>query len=294
MENIDKDISFESSNFIKKLKTRFNDLRKSEQRVVKYIMKNPLEILDMTINELAKKSDCSDATVVRACNNLDFNGFQDLKFSLKQDIENNLNRVYEEIEEDDGIEDLIKKVFRANAKAIDDTLEILDFRNMGKALDKLKKANNIALFAQGGATPVATDFYHGLINLGIQSIWQPDSNMQLISSEFMREGDVCIAISRSGEIKDVVDATKIARKGGAYCIGITAVPNSPLDKATDLTMYTSVQNQVFRNIDNSHRVALLTILDSLYIGLASEDHQKTKEALILSTKATSSKRIVEN
>lgn len=275
------------------LKRELSNLRVSEQKVVNYILKNPFEIFDMTINELANKSNSSEATVVRTCKNLNLKGFQELKYNLKHDIEEALSRFYDEILPDDTTQELVNKVFKANAKTIDDTLKMLNVEDFKIAIRKLKNANKIAFFGHGAAAPVALDAYHMFINLGSNCLWQEDANMQIIHAKSLNKGDVCIAISRSGEMKNIIDSVKVARKEGAFCIAITATPGSFLSEIADIILYAKSKNTVFRNIDTAERIAELTILDALYIGLANTDIKKTREALRASAKATSIQRITK-
>ncbi|MTI60048.1 MAG: MurR/RpiR family transcriptional regulator [Firmicutes bacterium] len=275
------------------LKKELNNLRVSEQKVVNYILKKPFEIFDMTINELAAKANSSEATVVRTCKNLNLKGFQELKYNLKHDIEEALSRFYDEILPDDTAQELVSKVFKANAQTIDDTLKMLNIEDFIIALKKLKKANKIAIFGQGGAAPVALDAYHMFINLGVDCLWQADANMQIIHAKSLNKDDVCIAISRSGEMKDVINSVKVAQKEGAFCIAITASPGSFLSEIADVILYAKSANTVFRNIDTAERIAELTILDALYIGFANNDIIKTREALRASAKATSIQRVTK-
>ncbi|MCG8513251.1 MAG: MurR/RpiR family transcriptional regulator [Halanaerobiales bacterium] len=281
-------------NTLMRLKTGLDSIRVSEQKVVNYVLLYPFKVIEMTIGELAKASVSSEATVVRTCKNLGFNGFQDLKFSLKRDIEDALSRVYEEVKPDDTSVDILGKVFKANAEALDNTFRTLDYSSFNSALEALKKANKIGIFGQGGAAAVALDTYHNFLNLGKDCFYNSDPNMQVIYAKSLKKGDVCLGISRSGEMREVIQSLQLAKEGGAFCIGITGTTGSVLTRITDIILYTNSSNKIFRNIDTAERIAELTILDALYIGLANVDLEKTKKALRASIEATSLNRITNN
>ena len=54
---------------------RFNDLRKSEQRVAEFVQKHLDEVVLLTTQGLANKCDTSDATVIRFCHSLGYKTF---------------------------------------------------------------------------------------------------------------------------------------------------------------------------------------------------------------------------
>jgi RpiR family carbohydrate utilization transcriptional regulator len=292
---IEKEIKNKSIelNVLFKLKSMESNLRDSERKVLNYILNNPSKIIDMTISEVAKNANSSEATVVRTCKNLDFRGFKELQFLLKRDIEEALNRVLDEVKENEPVDTIVKKVFNSNAKAIENTLNTIDILTFEQALTALKKAKNIAFFAQGGSSSIALNAYHKFININKNCLWQADANMQLILVNLLSKGDACIAISRSGEIADVVNATKLAHKKGAFCIAITAKPQSSLTKVADVTLYSCNTNSVFKNIDIAEQIVAITIFDALYISLANSDIQKTKNALRIAAEATSL-RLIKN
>ena len=61
-----------------------NSLSSSELESFKYINCHKKEVIDMSIQDLAKAVFVSTATISRLCKKLDFEGFSDLKYFLKQ------------------------------------------------------------------------------------------------------------------------------------------------------------------------------------------------------------------
>jgi len=281
-------------NTIERIKFYVNDLRNSEQKVANYIAQHPFKIIETTISELAKMSNSSEATIVRACKNMSFHGFQDLKFSLRQDIKEALSKVYEEVKPDDSSISILKKIFKANAEAINNTVNTINYESFNIAFESLKNANKIAIFGQGGAASIAFDAYHNLLNLGKNCFYNADPNMQVIFAKFLKKKDVCLAISRTGEMREVIQSVELAKEGGAFCIGVTASPRSALARISDVTLYTNSGKNIFSNIDTAERCAELTIIDALYVCLANSDIEKAKKCLMLSTEATSLNRITRN
>ena len=57
----------------------------SEKKIAKYILNNHKKVVDMTVSELAKESDVSEASVSRFCKRIGVKGFHQLKIGLAND-----------------------------------------------------------------------------------------------------------------------------------------------------------------------------------------------------------------
>jgi DNA-binding MurR/RpiR family transcriptional regulator len=95
----------------------------------------------------------------------------------------------------------------------------------------------------------------------------------------MGEGDVVIALSHSGETSDVIEPLEQAVARGAIAIAITNHRGSSLAQAAQITLTTAATEAVFRSGAISSRVAQLTVIDCLFIGVARIDHEATLKAL---------------
>ena len=74
-------------NILSKLKTQKN-FSNNEQILVDFILKNPLQVLDMTTKEISEKCFVSTATIYRLCDKLGLSGFSDLKVKISNSIHN--------------------------------------------------------------------------------------------------------------------------------------------------------------------------------------------------------------
>ena len=60
-------------------------LTKTDKRIIEYIQKHPLDDSFSTINSLAYAIETSPATITRFSNKLNYDNFQDMKFSLQHE-----------------------------------------------------------------------------------------------------------------------------------------------------------------------------------------------------------------
>jgi DNA-binding MurR/RpiR family transcriptional regulator len=252
-----------------KMKSLYPSLSKAEQQVVDYIVDNPEKVIYLSVAGLAENSGVSDATVVRTCRSLGLNGYQDLKVTLAQDIVTPLQSIHEEINENDDASTIIDKVFQGTLHALTFTHDTLNVDSVVKAAEAIMQARNLVIIGLGNSHSIALDFQHKMLRLGIQAIAHSDSHMQAIACSNLTDKDVLFAISHSGSSRDIVDSTRIAKEQGATTISLTNIGVSPLNKITDIQLYTASKETKYRIVAMSSRIAQMAVIDSIYTIIAA-------------------------
>jgi DNA-binding MurR/RpiR family transcriptional regulator len=195
-------------------------------------------------------------------------------------------QIYEEIGLKDDVSTVKNKVFQSNILALQETIKILNEKELEKAVETLCKAKLVAFYGMAGSAAVALDSAHKFLRINIRSVSYSDSHMQAISASLLRAGDVAFGISHSGSSKDVVDALSIARQGKATTICLTHHTKSPITKVADIKLFTAARETALRSDAMTSRIAQLSILDVLYVGVALRRYEislrsieRAKEAL---------------
>jgi RpiR family carbohydrate utilization transcriptional regulator len=273
-----------------RLQGAYSGLRAAEQRVADFILKHPDELIYLTVTELAERTNTSESTVVRLCQKIGYKGYQEFKIVLARDLVEPTTAIYAAIEPDDDLATVKTKVFQANAQALRDTIEVLDDGELERAVGALAAARRVDIYGVGGSGPLALDAYHKFLKLGIQVVALSDGDLMAMSSALLREGDVALGISHTGASRDVTDALGRAKSNGATTIGITHRPTSPITKVSDIILVTAAKQTAFRSDASSSRIAQLTIIDTLYVGVAHVNHDRSLQMIERTRDATSSKR----
>jgi DNA-binding MurR/RpiR family transcriptional regulator len=253
-----------------KMKSLYPSLSRAEQQVVDYIIENPEKVIYLSVAGLAENSGVSDATVVRTCRSLGLNGYQDLKVTLAQDIVTPLQSIHEEIEESDDASVIINKVFQGTMHALTFTHDTLNVDSVVKAAETIMQARLLVIIGLGNSHSIALDFQHKMLRLGIKAVAHSDSHMQAIVCSNLSSEDVLFAISHSGSSKDIVDSTRIAKSQGAKTISLTNIGVSPLNKITDIQLYTASKETKYRIVAMSSRIAQMAVIDSIYTIIAAK------------------------
>ena len=259
------------------------ELSKSEAAVADYVSNNPAEVINLSVSALADRCGVSEPTVIRACRNIGYSGYQALKVALIQGQSATIAYAGEEVAETDSMPDTITKVFGAAADAIALTRSNLSARDMELAADALLGAKRIYIFGVGGSAAVASDIQHKFSRLGLDATAYADLNLQAIVASYAGKGDVVFAISHSGSSKVVVDNTNIAKSNGATVISLSSTGKSPLTEIADISLFTDANETRYRIVALSSRIVELTIIDTLYSYMSfrtgSKENLKIEKAI---------------
>jgi DNA-binding MurR/RpiR family transcriptional regulator len=273
-----------------RLQGAYSGLRAAEQRVADFILAHPDELIYLTVTELAERTNTSESTVVRLCQKIGYKGYQEFKIVLARDLVEPPTEIHAAIEPGDDVATVKNKVFQANAQALRDTLEVLDDAQLQRAVEALAAAARVEIYGVGGSGPLAQDAYHKFLKLGLRSIALSDGDLMAMSSSLLGPEDVALGISHTGASRDVTDALGRAKANGATAICITHRPASPITKVSDIVLVTAAQQTAFRSDASSSRIAQLTIIDTLYVGVAHKNHERSLRMIERTREATAAKR----
>ena len=244
----------------------------------------------MTVTELAERTQTSESTVVRLCQKVGYKGYQEFKIVLARDLVEPTNAIYERIDPTDNLTAIKHKIFQANAQALQDTLEVLGDGELQRAIDALASASRVEIYGVGGSGPIAFDAYHKCLKLGVPAIALSDSDMMAMSSALLGAGTVALGISHTGASRDVCEALENARGGGATTICITHRATSPITQVSDIKLFTAAKETAFRSDAMSSRIAQLSIIDAIYVGVALRDYDRSTKTIARTREATAKKR----
>ncbi|MDE2572422.1 MAG: MurR/RpiR family transcriptional regulator [bacterium] len=268
----------------------YSALRTAEQRVADFILKHAEELIHLTVTELAERTQTSESTVVRLCQKIGYKGYQEFKIMLARDLVGPVDTIYEAVAPGDSLSTVKAKVFQANAQALRDTLEVLTDEELGRAVEAIATARKVETYGVGGSGPLAYDAYHKFMKLGICAVSLVDSDLMAMSSVLLQPGDVAFGISHTGATRDVVEALRHAKDNGATTICLTHRATSPITKVADIKLFTAAKETAFRSDAMTSRLAQLSIIDTLYLGIALRDYERCLQKIERTREAAAAKR----
>ena len=117
-------------------------LKKSEKRIIDYILANLKTVMSQTISDLASNTQSSEITISRFCKKLGFSGLQSLKIALASEVYSQDELVSQEINPNDSYKLIAEKLFSSITDGLQDTLKLIDFEQLEKAVQLIKKCSS--------------------------------------------------------------------------------------------------------------------------------------------------------
>ncbi|WP_174729325.1 MurR/RpiR family transcriptional regulator [Mesobacillus harenae] len=274
-----------------RIRAVYSQLSIKEKTVAKYILDHPDKIIHSTISQIAEDLNVADATVFRLCKRLGFKGYQAMKIALASEMTSPMNDIHETISLDDDEGTIAEKIFKANIRTLEDTLQIIDGKQFKKAVEALTKARKVDFYGSGGSGAIAMDANHKFMRSGLLTSCYTDAHLQIMSASQLTNQDVVVCISHSGASKDILDSVDVAKASGATIIGITHFAKTPLTAKADISLLTVSEETEFRSEALASRLAQLSIIDALFVNVSVKLQDKLKPSLRKMRAAISLKRI---
>lgn len=240
-----------------------DDLRKSDRRVAEVILDRPEEVVGMTLATLSKAAEVSEPTVIRFCAAIGCDGFRDLRVRLARSLAFARTTSHTAITADDDLGTIVNKVFDFNLSNLNWAQSKLDPAQIGIAVDLLAGARRIEFFGFGASGIVARDAQQKFPLFGVPCGAPTDSHQMYMTADMLGAGDVAVAISNTGQTREVVQAAKVARARGAATIGITGEAGSPLAAHCDLALLVETLENTDLYTPTVSRLSHLVVIDIL-------------------------------
>ena len=248
----------------------YDSFFEQEKKIASYILQNHADVINMTIGELAKASGTRVATISRFCRKCNVDGFHHLKISLAREIVESEGgaAVSNDISRSDLAQSL-QNILANKTEELRQTVSMIQPGTLDKILNCIQQANLVQLVAVGNTIPVAIDGAYRFSEIGIKAVSGTIWETQLAFSMLLEKGDVMIAISNSGESRQVYKMVSEAKKNGITTIGITNNPESSIGSIADYHIQTVTREKLFLNEFCFSRVSAMTVIEILYLFLTA-------------------------
>lgn len=250
-----------------RLRSVQNQLAAAELRVVDYVKQNGSDILNRSISEVAAAAGVSDSTVVRVCRRLGYSGLKEFKIALAQDQKKPNEFLVEDIDWDDLLPDVRKKIFSGSVLALEDSAHLLDDVELQHAVDLLSR-KAIHIYAAAGSITIAYYMKRQFMKIGLRVCSYNDESCFQFSLASLGENDVVVGISCSGEEESVVKVLAWAQQRGISTICLTNHINSTLARHADAKLVSTGGPLFLGDKHFFSRIAQMALVNVLYVGIA--------------------------
>ena len=247
-------------------------LNQRQQKIADYILEEPSRVLQETSREVAEHLGVSEATVVRLCQQLGFQGYRDFRIRLAQDLGNDFVKpIPNRIAPGDHPADVMKKTLQIEYEDIKFTSDMLNDDLVVKVLDLITNCKTLAFFGVGSSSLVASTAKEHFLHYGKQAFAETEGLSQIILANTLGPGDVAFAISISGMSKLPIKIIEIANKRGADTICLTQNPSSPLARKAKYMLQVYRKDNSIDDLGSATRIVHIALIDALAVAYASQD-----------------------
>lgn len=212
-----------------KLEERYNQFHKSftenDEMIWQYLKKNRADCVGKSINALAEQCCVSRTTILRFAKKLGFDGYSELKVTLRQEAEGRGERLSNITQVVGLYNDVIHRIHKR------------DCRDVFKLIDQ---ARNLYVYSSGMAqSTVAREITRIFMNVEklffeIKGKAETSHVLETISSR-----DVVFMISYSGESEETVGFARSLKIRNVPIVSITTLHENELAKLSDINFYIS-------------------------------------------------------
>lgn len=250
--------------YISIIQSFYPSLSKGEKKVADYVMQEKGQIIYQTLQEISKNIGVGEATIVRFCHKIGFEGFHDFKLTAAKEVPATVN--------EEGMH-YVDYITMNLQNAITSTKQILDKVKIEQAVDMICASNRIFLYGIGTSANATLDMQSRLLRYGRTVNVVSDGHFQAMTSAVIGQNDLIIAFSLSGYTQDIVESLELARRNGATIITITNHALSPAAELADLVILSAGKESPMDGGSLSGRVSQLYIIDLICTGYAMRDEE---------------------
>lgn len=239
-----------SRDVLNELVNKVPTLTDSQRKVADYILKNPLEVIFLTIDQLSNVIGTSTSTVMRLAFSLGYSGYAE----FQKDLQDLLRyRVAPSIRLNANIKELERNglMIKCAEKQIDNirrTLEVATEESLEATVEMILSAEKVYLSGVRTVYSVAHYLYQGLNRLlGNCELLSPGTGDLPERVSLINSSSVLISISLPRYQRTITDIAKVASRQGAKVIAITDGYSSPLAAYSNVLLPVCYESLAFHN-----------------------------------------------
>ncbi|GAP39886.1 MurR/RpiR family transcriptional regulator [Flexilinea flocculi] len=265
----------QSKSVIETIKDNYDQIFSSEKKIADFILASPELAVNANVSELANYSNVSDATVIRFCKHIGYQGYYQLRINLSRDLGRKQSRF---IESTNGEADTVDNLFKMIAADMMRIGQNIDQSTMVNCANLIKKCNHAHIIAVGNTSPFAQYMGFRLGRLGIKCSYGIVAEYFMNHINLAEKGDIVIAISQSGCSKQVVQAMELAKEKSLKQIAITAYKYSPVSSLADYLLLSDVGERTVYSSKNYSHLYEAAVIDALLYFVTNEETINANDA----------------
>jgi len=253
---------------IETIMENYDSIFMAEKKVADFILENPEKAVNSNVSELANYSRVSDGTVIRLCKHIGYQGYYQLRITLSRDLG---RKQAADVDMENINEDTVSGLFQVFASNIISIGKNLDQSKLLECANMIKTSKQVHMVAVGNASHLAMYMGFRLGRLGVKCTYSMSPEFFLNQVNLADSEEIVIAISKSGESKQVVQAMELAKERGLKIIAITGYEFSPVSRLADCVLLSTIMGQSFEYHKNYCHINEIVVIEALLNFVKNEE-----------------------
>lgn len=211
---------------------------KSDLKIMDFIENYTDEFLFMSIGQLAKRLDMSEATISRFARHIGYTDFKEMKnhVAARKVGKGPARKIAGTLMKIQGFD--IRKWFTYQQECLERTQNQIDIGEMDKALTAIQKARRIYIHAKNASASAGQLLFFRLRRLGFDVTMVPSGGSEVIEGiAHAGEGDLVIIFSYSKVSTEGRIILDYAQTAGYQTLAFTSRLYAPSDQRADINIY---------------------------------------------------------
>ena len=255
----------------------YDELTPVEKSVADFFLSNT-KLMDFNSKNLSKLLYVSEATLSRFAKKCSYKGFRELIYVYKKDLSASV--------QEKDISTLSMRVHDNYLKLLNESFELLDEPQMKRIANLVNQCKRVCVYGMGSSGFAANELRLRLMRTGLYVEAITDSQMIQMYSALMDSDNLVIAISLSGNTKEILTGICLAKKRNAKVVLITANKNVKEIEYCDEVLHVATSKNLDGGTMISPQFPILVMIDIFYTYyfendsfFKSEKHKQTLSAL---------------
>ena len=223
---------------------------------------------NINIKDLANETGTSCSTITRFAKKIGCDSFVDMKIMLGS------NRREKIVSEDE--DEIFSYAYHYYNEVIERTKMLIDKEAIFNIVTELREARNIYIYGVGSSGLTGAEMMQRLLRMGFNVHCITDSHMMIINSSIVKQDDLVIGISISGETEEVVLSLKNSQKNGAKTVAITSFEDSSIVEYSDIEFIVYNPKFVNKSMFINSQFSAMYLLDLISMALLKDEELSKK------------------
>ena len=207
------------------------ELNFTNREIAHYLLSHGEDVLKLTVSQLSQKTYTSPATIVRLCQKLGLEGYNDFKIKYSAELENKTAQMNNidvnfPFDEKDSYKTIAHKMAVLYNEVIKDTIKYLNYDELNKVVHLLNKSSCIDLYGSGNSLLSAMSFQHKMTRIN------KNVNLRTLT----------------GETFEMIRVAKILKQRSPPIIVLTSLGDNQISHYGDYILHIESREKIFNKI----------------------------------------------